>query len=207
MPAQLIAIDWGTTNLRAYLLSSPSHILDKKQSPKGISQLQSSDFPLVFNEMISPWRKEYPQIPVIMSGMVGSRNGWQETPYLPCPAKFTRLAEQLTQPKTTVDPKPFIVGGVSFNQPHWCDVMRGEETEIYGAYRGGEELFCIPGTHSKWALVQDNAIQEFRTYLSGELYQILSQHSLLKKLMRHTSMVSESAFIRGVLHAKNKSRF
>lgn len=197
----LIAIDWGTTNLRAYLLGSNTEILDTIKCAMGISKVHPPEFPHVFTKITHKWQQEK-KLPVVISGMVGSRNGWVDVNYLPCPANLELLAKHLMRPTNSTE-APFIVPGVSFKTSQTEDVMRGEETEIFGALNPNTTVYCLPGTHSKWVHTQNNSIIKFTTYLSGELFQILSKHSLLKKSCRGT-LESNSEFLNGVEQAKNK---
>jgi len=203
MSAQLIALDWGTTNLRAYLLANSAEIMDRLHSGDGIAQLIRADFPKVFSRLLDPWLQKYPKIPVLMSGMVGSVNGWHEVNYLSCPTTFTELAKHLFALSRQI----YIVPGLSLNYGDgWCDVMRGEETEIYGAYEENKTLFCVPGTHSKWVEIKNNSITHFTTYMTGEMYHLLKNHSILSKQIQTTAR-SDEAFIAGLQHVNNHAGF
>ena len=130
--------------------------------------------------------------------MAGSKQGWVEAPYCPCPAGFGELGAKL---KWIVPNRIAIVPGLSCEHAHAPDVMRGEEVQIFGAMhltglRDG--LFVLPGTHSKWARVDNGRVATFRTYMTGEFYSLLSQHSILAKTLDATAPFDEAAFVQGV---------
>jgi 2-dehydro-3-deoxygalactonokinase len=171
----MIAIDWGTTSFRAYRLNSEGLILDTRNAAKGILAVPAGKFPETLEEQIGDWRDE---TPIVMSGMVGSRQGWVEAPYVPCPAGFDEIAGAMRKVSEGV----WIVPGVSCLDPKGVpDVMRGEETQVLGAERDG--LICLPGTHSKWVEVKNGRIERFSTYMTGEVYAVLKQHSILGRMM------------------------
>ena len=170
----MIAIDWGTSSFRAYRLGSDGTILESRSAPMGILAVSPGKFPEVLEEQIGEWR----ETPIVMSGMVGSRQGWVEAPYVPCPAGFDEIAGAMREVRKGV----WIVPGVScLDAKGVPDVMRGEETQVLGATRDG--LFCLPGTHSKWVEVTRGRIERFSTYMTGELYAVLKLHSILGRMM------------------------
>jgi 2-dehydro-3-deoxygalactonokinase len=190
----LIGIDWGTTRLRAFRIGAVGQILDRRMNERGIAQIDDADFDRVLREIVAGWPSG---IPILMSGMIGSRQGWREVPYQPCPACATDLANGLCSIETSYGPA-WIVGGISTmtnpdkkSEEHArksYDVMRGEETQIFGvASATGATLVITPGTHSKWAVVQGGAIRRFRTYMTGEIYAVLQKHSILGRLIQHDS--------------------
>ena len=171
----MIAIDWGTTSFRAYRLGADGRILESRSAPKGILAVQPGNFPDALEEQIGDWRDE---TPIVMSGMVGSRQGWVEAPYVPCPAGLDDIAGAMRE----VGKGIWIVPGVSCVDTQGVpDVIRGEETQVLGAARDG--LVCLPGTHSKWVEVRGARIERFATYMTGELYAVLKQHSILGRMM------------------------
>jgi len=184
----VIAVDWGTSSLRVYRLDSSGRILQSKTSDRGILNVAPGEFPRVLDEQTTGWNER----PVVMSGMVGSRQGWREAPYVPCPAGFDEIAAKLVE----VRPGAWIVPGVSCRDPAGVpDVMRGEETQILGC--GAEGLICLPGTHSKWAEVRNGRIERFSTFMTGEAYAVLKQHSILGRMMEE-GKADPSAFAQGV---------
>jgi 2-dehydro-3-deoxygalactonokinase len=177
--AALIGIDWGTTSLRAWKIAGDGTLLDTRRRDLGILRVPGNDFAAAFAESVGDWHGE--GLPVLMSGMIGSRQGWVEAPYLPCPADLTQLAGQLC-------PVPghncvWIVPGLSLHDSGRRDVMRGEETQIAGAIGNGSGVVILPGTHSKWVRVEGGAIADFATFMTGELYDVLVKHSILGRLM------------------------
>ena len=177
LPA-LIGLDWGTSSLRAYLMDANGTVIGERSEPWGIMHLGDRDFAGAHREVIGQWT-EADDLPVIACGMVGSAQGWVEAPYCPAPAGAEDLARSLTIiPGTRVH----IVAGVA--QRGQPDVMRGEETQIIGALsraaRMAQECRVVcPGSHSKWVTVRNGHIAAFTTYMTGELYSVLSEHSIL----------------------------
>jgi 2-dehydro-3-deoxygalactonokinase len=179
----LIAVDWGTSNVRAALLDARGAIIDTIDSDRGISRLARGDFPATFVALLEPWLERLPEVPVLMAGMVGSADGWIEVPYLPCPASLDTLARHLVR-VPGIDRWVAIVPGLAgcsvAGNP---DVMRGEEVQIAGALQtiadDSAGIFCLPGTHSKWATVQGATVASFSTSMTGELYAALRDHSIL----------------------------
>lgn len=174
---KLIAVDWGTSRLRAFRLGADGTVLDRVEAEEGISTVAAGGFPAVLERHCGAWMASSSDAPVLMAGMVGSRNGWIEAPYAPCPADAASLAAGLC----AVDGRVSIVPGVIARGENSVDVMRGEETLILGT--GVEDgLVCLPGTHSKWARVNEGGIADFATYMTGESYALYRGHSLLSRL-------------------------
>ncbi|WP_457442334.1 2-dehydro-3-deoxygalactonokinase [Roseateles sp. P5_E4] len=194
---RLIALDWGSTRLRAFLLGADGAVLATRQSEQGASTLAGAD---AFAQALAAVTNGWPELPMLACGMVGSQHGWREAPYAPCPADAAALARQALQ----VDARFWIVPGLMHDgaQP---DVMRGEETQIVGAFALHPELaeqacLVLPGTHSKWARVEAGRVTGFATHMTGELYALLRQHSVLARLMPAdgSSAPSSQAFLAGV---------
>ena len=184
----MIAIDWGTTSFRAYRLDSKGAILETRSAPKGILAVPAGGFETVLYEQIHGWRER----PVVMSGMIGARQGWVEAPYVPCPAGFDEIAAAMREVRKGI----WIVPGVSCRDESGVpDVIRGEETQVLGAEREG--LFCLPGTHSKWVEVRGGRIERFSTAMTGEVYAVLKAHSILGRMMEDGN-TNAAAFRRGV---------
>ena len=209
-----IAVDWGSSCLRSFLLDQQGNLLASRQSDAGILKLKHRQFANVIRQQTQDWLPECSLI--MMAGMVGSRHGWHEVPYLPCPVNLPALAKasQLlpteliatatTEPAAAALPPIRLVPGLRCTDSNGiADVMRGEETQIFGALRltGLDQAWlCLPGTHSKWALVQQGRIVRFQSFLSGELFAVLRQHSSLSALCQQQSNDDE-AFIKGVAQA------
>ena len=176
--ADWIAVDWGTSNLRAWAMSNECEVLGERRSELGMSKLAYDEFEPALIDLISDWLSDAP-IDVLACGMVGSRQGWVEAPYVATPCK---ASTELTAVPTK-DPhlKVKVLAGVKQFDP--ADVMRGEETQIAGYLLGRPDfdgVICLPGTHSKWARVQEGKIKEFQTVMTGELFALLSKQSLLQ---------------------------
>src|SRR5687768_12536304 len=179
-----IAGDWGTTHLRLHLCRGGA-VLDKVDGA-GIGSLTISAEATLF-AALEPWAREHGPLPIWLAGMVGSRNGWREVPYASCPAGAAELRAALLRFDARGHPIA-IAAGVSCTNPQGApDVMRGEETQILGAIAThpalgrGRNIIALPGTHTKWALVEDGKLKTFQTSLSGELYALLRDRSTLLK--------------------------
>ena len=188
MDAVLIALDWGTTSLRAYLLNRNGDVLEKKSAPLGILKISNQNFDAAFEEIGGSWLNNGLRAPpMLASGMIGSRQGWLEAPYVPCPASIDQLVKKLVFVKTKRCAQFAIVPGINtVNSAGVPDVIRGEETQIFGALNAdmSQQLFVLPGTHSKWVQVNDNRIEHFTTFMTGEVFAILCEHSILGRTMK-----------------------
>lgn len=198
----LIAVDWGTSSLRGARFDEAGRVLEEKSAPLGILNVPSGDFAGVFAAQFSDWMKPAGSV-CLISGMAGSRQGWVEAPYVACPAGPEELRRRLHW----IEPgRIALVPGLSDEQGEVPDVMRGEEVQIFGAMRLAgltEALLVLPGTHSKWATLQGGRITGFRTYMTGEFYGVLSQHSILARTLEADAAVDEAVFLRGVTRAGN----
>lgn len=183
-PAHLIAVDWGTSNLRASLLGEGGRVLDTRAAAGGVMAVQDRRFEAALQSVCGDWIAAH-RCPAIASGMIGSRQGWQEAPYIECPAGLAQAADRLTRIGLADGGALHIVPGlrcVGGDGQH--DVMRGEETQLWGAALAAGRCCVLPGTHSKWAWIGDGgAVDGFQTYMTGELYAVLTQHSILGRLM------------------------
>lgn len=180
----LIGIDWGTSSLRAFLISATGEVLDKVSSPEGIMHVKDSDFEAVLGRLIGAWAPQA-KLPVLASGMITSRNGWVETPYARVPLDAGDLAHALVCHRTAGGIELRFVTGVTTDHAAGPDVMRGEETQIIGAQALGmtDGTFVMPGTHSKWIRVSGGRIEDYATYVTGEMYAALKGHTILGTLM------------------------
>ena len=186
MSSLFIAGDWGTSRLRLYLCeycaSSTTKIIQTIFG-EGISNIQG-DFERIFFELIDDWLKQYGNMPVILSGMVGSNIGWREVPYINCPVNMQQLAVGHVS-FTVRGLEIHITAGLStINYLGKADVMRGEECQIFGWQHVSKQnktthLIALPGTHNKWVLVRDDRIETFMTAVTGELFALLKDHSVL----------------------------
>lgn len=198
-----IFIDWGTTNMRAFLLDATNSVVEKRESDKGIKFVPKGDFPEVFREITNGWR----QIArfTLMAGMVGSANGWEEAPYIPLPASPAQVGERIYRMRAIED--VYIIGGLSCRQQGSAagdlyDVMRGEEVQILGLISllpAGKHLICLPGTHSKWLEIdENNTIGSFTTVMSGDFYAAVRSNTIISLSLEHKQQKSVEAFARGV---------
>ena len=187
----MIAIDWGTSSFRAYRLDAQGSILESRASNHGILNVAPGQFPRILEDQISGWE----EAPIVMSGMVGSRQGWVEVPYVQCPAGFDEIAAKLVK-VSWGSREGWIVPGLSCSDAAGVpDVMRGEETQILGC--GVDGTICLPGTHSKWVQVKEGRIERFSTAMTGEVYAVLKQHSILGRMMEE-ARPDAGAFAAGV---------
>ncbi len=201
----LLGIDWGSSNRRAYVLDRQGRLLRRHADGEGILHVDGN-FEASLRALMGTLQVD--QAEVLMSGMVGSRNGWQEVAYLDVAHPLTRLGEALHEiPTGLIGTRCRIVPGYRFLDRHGMpDVIRGEEIQVFGALRLGapEGWFVLPGTHSKWVHVEGGRITEFRTYMTGEFYATLRQHGLLAKLIESEDAVPE-AFHAGLQAARQGS--
>lgn len=194
MKPALIGVDWGTTSCRAYSIGADGAVLERVTDGPGILKVENGAFGAALDSMTAGWGR----LPVILSGMVGSRQGWVEAPYARCPAGADDIVKALAR----VDHAGraiSLVPGLATENDAMPDVMRGEETQILGALamaRRESGLFLLPGTHSKWAEVADGRIVSFRTFMTGEIFGALKDHTILGRLMRAGG--SPDGFARGV---------
>lgn len=169
-----IAADWGTTNLRLWAMRG-RQVVDKRTSQSGMSRLEPHQFAPLLERMVADWGPA----PVVACGMVGSRQGWVEAPYRATPAA---IQPELVKVPASARPV-WIAGGIKqFSPP---DVMRGEETQIAGVLDENPDfdgVFCLPGTHTKWVRVKKRQIHSFQSFMTGELFELISERSVL----RHT---------------------
>ena len=190
-----IAADWGTTNRRAYRLDASGKCVDEFEDGKGILNVRDGGFP----EAVAQIRERLGDEPLLLAGMIGSNRGWVEAPYVQCPAGIDEIARALVR----AGEREAIVPGVSYLDEERADVMRGEEVQLLGAVAAGfipaDCLVCHPGTHNKWAVVAGGRIQSFRTVMTGELYNLLKEHSILSELLEGDASPDE-AFRRGARH-------
>ncbi len=220
--AALIALDWGTSSLRAYRLDGMGRTLDTRHLPWGIMRLPQplqdgaastalSGFDLAFDQACGDWLRAEPSLPVIACGMVGSAQGWREAAYLDVPVDLARIGTLLTVVERTSagpDATPLhIVPGLI--QRHGLpNVMRGEETQVFGvmfdqAEKSGANaadsvLIGLPGTHSKWVTARRGRVTHFDTFMTGEVYAALRGHTILGRTMSDAPAADMAAFERGV---------
>jgi 2-dehydro-3-deoxygalactonokinase len=208
--AALIGLDWGTSRLRAYLFDPHGTVLEWKDRPWGV-MATAGGFAAAYHEIVADWHKRQHGLPAIAAGMIGSTEGWIAAPYCACPAGPSELAAAVIT-AASGDGPVHVVPGVE-QRGVAPDVMRGEETQIAGALalRGDLAASCtlvLPGTHAKWAQVRDGRIIAFTTYLTGELFSLLSEGSILGRPARSATTdaapgVAWDAFDWGVRTARD----
>jgi 2-dehydro-3-deoxygalactonokinase len=195
MTKPFIALDWGTTSFRAYLIGADEALQDQIGSPDGILAVKENTFEAVLESHINSWDQS---LPVVASGMITSRQGWVELPYADCPASAEDLAKTIHVHKTTSGRRIYFITGMHYNSPSLShDVMRGEETQVFGSLASSANHFIAPGTHSKWIDVADQKIVGFSSYMTGEVYALLRKQSILGRLIT-SDADDEIAFLKGV---------
>lgn len=219
MLAQLIALDWGTTSLRAYKLAAGGVVLEQRALSSGIMQLPKTPrvingrecadgFELAFDEACGDWLDAQPHLPVIACGMVGSAQGWREAAYCETPANVANLGNSLQTVVSLRGTVVHIVPGV-IQRSRLPNVMRGEETQVLGVLQnlpieaGADLLIGLPGSHSKWVDVVDGCITHFDTFMTGEVFAVLSEHSILGRTLKQGATFDALAFDRGVQVAQS----
>lgn len=170
-----IAVDWGTTNRRCYLIESDDRVMGSERDERGILRLSVNDY----EQEVRVIRARFGDLPLLCAGMVGSNRGWHEIPYVEAPADLPAIASRAVW----VAPGVAILPGVSLITADRVDVMRGEEVQFLGAVAARlvppAALLCQPGTHCKWARISCGTLHEFTTAMTGELFALLKDHSLL----------------------------
>lgn len=193
----LIAVDWGTTNRRGYRLDADGRLVDETEDDMGILSVPAGGFPVAVSEL----RERLGDLPMLLAGMVGSNRGWIEAPYVPCPAGSGEVAAHIVWAE---EERTAIVPGLSYLDDRRADVMRGEEVQMFGALAAGtiaaDSLVCHPGTHNKWVTLEGKRVTRFRTVMTGELFSLLKEHSILSDLLQASEVAAGAAFEAGVLH-------
>jgi 2-dehydro-3-deoxygalactonokinase len=195
----MIGVDWGTTSFRAWRFGADGAVLDTRSAPRGILTVTDGDFAGVLAQECGAWLAAGERR-VLLSGMVGSRQGWVEAPYLSCPAGTAELAAaQVPVPfeAATIRLVPGLAAHDGQNVP---EVMRGEETQLAGLDLA-DGIACLPGSHSKWARLESGRVAGFETYFSGEAFAALRSATILGRMMRDAPM-DLAAFDRGLARAR-----
>jgi 2-dehydro-3-deoxygalactonokinase len=191
----LVGIDWGTSAARAYRFDAGGQVVERRDLPIGIRHVRDGRFDAALAKLIAGWDI---RVPRIASGMIGSRQGWVEAPYVECPASLTALGDRLV--RVPHNELAIVPGVVTHDAAGIADVMRGEETQLLGAVGRDERVLAVlPGTHSKWARVEHGRVVDFTTFMTGELFGVLIDHSMLGRLAGHEpGRFVRDAFSRGV---------
>lgn len=222
MQAQLIALDWGTTSLRAYRLGEHGRVLEQRSLSAGIMQLPSTPrsiggkqvsdgFELAFDEACGDWLDAQPSLPVIACGMVGSAQGWREAVYQQTPASVAALSSALVTVRSVRGVDVHIIPGI-LQRTELPNVMRGEETQVLGildslpASEAAKPLLIgLPGSHSKWVRAVDGRIEHFDTFMTGEVYAALCSHTILGRTLQRSDTFDAVAFDRGVAVSRSEN--
>lgn len=191
---RFVAVDWGTSRLRAMLVEE-DEVVARASSEDGIARLRAGEHAAAFEQVCGPWLAAEPDLPVVMAGMVGSREGWFPAAYAPCPAGAQEIAARALAVDLGLGRSGLVVPGVSDEQGGGIDVMRGEETHLLGS--GVEDgLVCLPGTHCKWAEMRAGRIARFATFMTGEMHALLREHSMIGRPA--TEPADDTGFVRGL---------
>ncbi len=180
-----LAIDWGTSNLRGWRIGKAGEVEAEVDLPLGVARLPKGSARACFEQKVRTELDPDARLPTLMCGMVGSNIGWQAAPYVSCPADLAALLGSLIQVNSDGPPVRIVPGLRTDGIARSPDVMRGEETQVFGwlalgpGRQRGLHVICHPGTHSKWIAVEDGAITTFVTSMTGELFDLLSRHSIL----------------------------
>jgi len=214
MATRLISLDWGTSALRAFRLGENGAVLETRHRPWGIMNLPpstesvanpepSAAFERALQDTCGDWLAAAPGLPLLACGMVGSAQGWREAAYLPTPASLDALGHGLVQVARPGGAPLHIVPGL-LQQGTLPNVMRGEETQVLGVLAGlalpadAPVLIGLPGTHSKWVLARGGRIEQFHTFMTGEVFAALRGHTILGKTMQAAATPDDEAFVRGL---------
>lgn len=204
-----ICVDWGTSSFRAYLAGVDGTIIERVESARGILTIAKGEHENVLAQFIGSWLAGARALPILMSGMIGARQGWAEAPYARCPAGLPEVAAAIVTVETrTLGAIGLIPGVCALDRESAPDVMRGEETQILGALAAmdrADGTFVLPGTHSKWARVEAGRIISFATYMTGEVFAALKDHTILGRLME-ASPEDSAGFAEGVRAAARLER-
>ncbi|NQW12434.1 MAG: 2-dehydro-3-deoxygalactonokinase [Alphaproteobacteria bacterium] len=199
-----IGVDWGTTTFRAFRFDEHGTVLEARRAEAGIRAIDDGDFEGALEHLVGDWLDAADASPVVLSGMIGSRQGWIEAPYLPCPADLGDLADALVPLDLGRGRRVHVAPGLSCHDAGGVpDVMRGEEVQILGTIDclgAGSATLCLPGTHSKWAWVEGRRVTGFATYMTGEVFDVLRRHTILGTTIEHAAW-DQAAFGDGVARA------
>jgi 2-dehydro-3-deoxygalactonokinase len=194
----VIAVDWGTSNFRAFRINADGAVVARCSSPQGILRVAAGNFEEALRAEVGAWLQEG-ENHILLCGMIGSRQGWVEAQYLRCPVGIEELAASVV-PVPFVGAKVLLVPGVMGpNAAKAPEVMRGEETAAMGILDdAGAGLVCFPGTHSKWIQLNDRRIVSFTTNMTGDVYSALSKCTILERTIKISAVTDEAAFREGV---------
>jgi 2-dehydro-3-deoxygalactonokinase len=198
----LIGLDWGTTNARAFRFARDGRVVERREKPLGILRVANGEFAAALDELLGDWRRAAKDVPVLMCGMIGSRQGWREAPYAKLPAGEADLAATLIEiPEHGVHIVPGVSDAGLSGAP---DVIRGEETQalgLAGLLGVSDATLCMPGSHSKWLELRGGRIRRFATFMTGESFAALRNHTILGRLMTADAPHHPPGFAAGLARA------
>ncbi len=202
MQPMLIAMDWGTTNRRGYLIGSDGAVMDSRADGLGLTNVEVGGFQAAFDAMVSSWTDAYGALPALLSGMVGASTGWREAPYCNLPVGLDELATELV--RAPGDRPVWIVPGVSGRGvADMPDVIRGEEIQaIAAAGSDPNALIVLPGTHSKWVQMEAGRIVGFKTFMTGDLHAAILNHTVVSVLAAAETAGAGDSFEQGVTNGR-----
>lgn len=198
-----IVVDWGTTSLRATLVDRSGNEMENIETPQGISSLNKGDHEEVLMATLAPWFSIHGALPIAALGMITSRNGWIEVPYVACPAGPAELAAgSLRKSLPNGSELVFLPGLADASRRPFPDVMRGEEIQVAGHGLADDATIIIPGTHSKWAKVKTGRIESFQTFVTGEIFALLLNNSFIARGATQPPVDDPEAYLQGLEEAK-----
>ncbi|MEQ4700103.1 2-dehydro-3-deoxygalactonokinase [Providencia rettgeri] len=201
-----IAVDWGTTNFRAFLMKK-DEVIDEVIGTEGILSVTENQFDVVLHRNIEHWLTSKGHLPILLAGMVGSQKGWYEVPYQAVPITAKGLTESLKEITTYWGSKAWIVPGIqNLSQYALPDVMRGEETQLLGLVDSADTYAILPGTHSKHSVISHGEIKTFTSFMTGELYSLLIKSSMIGKGLPK-QIDNEKYFLMGLEKSKKNIPF
>ena len=203
--AKLIAVDWGTSNRRAFLLDGSGSIIDTHYDTLGLSNNSKKNFHKAYSNLIIKWEEVAGDLPTLMSGMVGASTGWIEAPYCELPAGIDSLATNLKEVPT--EKNVWIIPGIkTYDNNKTPDVIRGEEIQaISASEKFNDTLIIAPGTHSKWIKIKDGKIIWFSTFMTGDLHKAILNHTVISALNEPIEGIQYRAFLDGVRNGLTQS--
>jgi 2-dehydro-3-deoxygalactonokinase len=201
-----IALDWGTSNLRAWGIGADGEVVAEASSDQGMGKLDRAGFEPALLALVGDWLPQGRRTLVMACGMVGARQGWVEAAYRQAPCRPV-FSDAVASPETR-DPRLSVkvLPGIKQIEPG-PDVMRGEETQIAGLLAGDprfEGTLCLPGTHTKWVRISNGEIVHFKTFMTGELFNLLATQSVLRHSL-DASELDEAEFARVVQSMDSES--
>jgi 2-dehydro-3-deoxygalactonokinase len=200
--AEYVAVDWGTSSFRLWLIDRAGGVLAERRSPEGMMAAAKLGFAAVLQSHLDAVGAAN-DLPVVICGMAGARQGWVEAGYIDTPAHLALILQRAVPvPGQSRDIR--ILPGIAQRDPRAPDVMRGEETQLLGALgadAAGEAVVCIPGTHSKWARVSGGTVERFATFMTGELFSVVSRETILSHAVVGANEEDTEAFKSAVIAA------